>query len=324
VFFRMKFSIPALAASALVLCTACTDSAPTEQTTFFAMDTAVSITLPADSSAQSAQEAITALSGSLDSFRADSVVSSLNETGQVTDAALAKILSQTASLSDRFGDAVSLTCGNVTKLWGISTDSPAVPSEQELHTALQTVDDTQIRLQGDQITLENGAALDLGSVAKGYALDAVYERWQTEDVPYGICSMHSAVLLFGEKPDKSLFTVQIQSPDDAAKTLGTVSVPACFLATAGGYERYFTADDGNEYCHILDLQTGYPVQSDLTTVTVFTDNGLKADYLSTLIFLEGTESIQSHLTAADYQIVAADQNGTLYISDGLQFTEAPV
>ena len=45
-----------------------------------------------------------------------------------------------------------------------------------------------------------------------------------------------------------------------------------------------------------------------------------SDFLSTLIWLEGTEHLEEHLHAEDYQIVAQDQSGKLYVSDGLHFT----
>lgn len=317
----MKFSFSCICFGAVLLFTGCTDSAVTDHTSFFAMDTAVSVILPADCSPQAAKEEIMSLSDSLDGYRSESVLTQLAENTSVTDPDLAAIVSESRSLSARFGDAVSLSCGRVTKLWGIATDAPCVPDADALQTALQTVDDSQIRVDGNTVIIAEGTELDLGSVAKGYALDRVSEIWQSEGVPYGICSMRSAVLLYGEKPDGNLFSVQIQSPDDASQPLGTVSVPACFVATAGGYERYFTTENGETYCHILDLTTGYPVRSDLTTVTVFTDNGLKADYLSTLIFIEGTQNIAAHLAAADYDLIAADTDGRLYISEGLQFSE---
>ena len=79
-------------------------------------------------------------------------------------------------------------------------------------------------------------------------------------------------------------------------------------------------DYGKKYCHILDPKTGMPAESDLTTVTVFCDSGLKSDFLSTLMWMEGRKNLPAHLKAKDYQIVAQDTAGTLYVSDGLDFT----
>ena len=106
-------------------------------------------------------------------------------------------------------------------------------------------------------------------------------------------------MCYGEKPDGAAFQIQIRDPDGDG-TLGTVSTDSCFLSTSGGYERYFIADDGKKYCHILDPKTGMPAESDLTTVTVFCDSGLKSDFLSTLIWMEGSKNLPAHLKAGNF------------------------
>lgn len=297
---------------------------PSAESGFFAMDTFASFSaLPDGTSTDAAKEAVLALDKALDCHESDSEISRLNAAGTLScTSPLPTIVTQTKELEARFGDAVQLSCGQLTSLWSITSDHPRVPDDAAREQAQKTVNDDAVTVSGDTVTIGGGAALDLGAVAKGYALDAVAQQWAQDGISHGIFSMHSAVLLYGQKPSGSDFSVQIQDPQSQGKVLGTVTTPACFLATAGGYERFFTADDGKQYCHILDLTTGKPVESDLTTVTVFTDNGLKADYLSTLIFLGGTAELQAHLNADDYKLVAADRDGTLYVSDGLSFMEA--
>jgi thiamine biosynthesis lipoprotein len=129
--------------------------------------------------------------------------------------------------------------------------------------------------------------------------------------------MTSSVLLYGKKPDNSKFNVEIRNPDGNG-IIGTVKTDACFLSTSGGYERFFTVD-GENYPHIIDLSTGYPTQSDLTSVTVFCDSGILSDYLSTKILIEGTENIENHLESDLYKVAAFDENGNSYISKGLDF-----
>ena len=86
---------------------------------------------------------------------------------------------------------------------------------------------------------------------------------------------------------------------------------------SGGYERYFEAN-GKTYCHIIDPKTGYPAETDLTTVTVFCDSGIESDFLSTMIFLDGSENIGKYLNSDNFKIFAADKNKKLYISESKQ------
>lgn len=144
------------------------------------------------------------------------------------------------------------------------------------------------------------------------------ELLDEDEVSYGVVSMTSSMLLYGEKPDGEPFRIAVRGAEDG-EILGTAEVQSCFLSTSGGYERFFTDDSGKTYSHILDTKTGYPVETDLTTVTVFCENGLLSDYLSTLIYMGGTASLEEHLNADEYKLVAADNDGNIYVSDGLVF-----
>ena len=304
-----------------LLLTACAaPQTPAETKNVWVMDTACTISLHGGSGDAAAQR-LSGLEQMLDNYDPDSDISRLNAAGTLSGIPeLAEIAAQTADLQQRFGSRVDLTVGKLTALWGITTDHPHVPSAAELRAVLPTISPAHVSTSGDTVTLADGAQLDCGAVAKGYALDQVKALLEQDTgITWGTVSMTSSILCYGEKPDGAPFRLEIRDPDGDG-VLGTASVDACFLSTSGGYERYFTADDGKQYCHILDPVTGMPAETDLTTVTVFCDSGLMSDFLSTSIWMEGTAGIESHLHAADYQIVAQDKDGTLYVSDGLDFT----
>lgn len=125
-------------------------------------------------------------------------------------------------------------------------------------------------------------------------------------------STGSSVLFYGD----GRFDVSITNPGGGL--LAEVKTNQGFLSTSGGYERYFEAN-GKTYCHIIDPKTGYPAETDLTTVTVFCDSGIESDFLSTMIFLDGSENIGKYLNSDNFKIFAADKNKKLYISEGLEY-----
>ena len=173
-----------------------------------------------------------------------------------------------------------------------------------------------ITINGNNITLENNAILDFGCVAKGIALDKVKELLDKEDSHYSLITTGSSILVYGNQYGEQ--NIDIASPDKQGY-IGSVTLRGgCFISTSGGYERYAEID-GKKYCHIIDTKTGYPTETDLTTVTVFCDSGLESDFLSTLIFTGGTKEIEKHLHSDSYKIVAADKDKNLYVSDGLDF-----
>ena len=67
------------------------------------------------------------------------------------------------------------------------------------------------------------------------------------------------------------------------------------ISTSGSYERYFE-QDGIRYHHILDPATGYPVQNDLVSVSIFADSAADADALSTACFVLGCDAALQLLT----------------------------
>ena len=90
------------------------------------------------------------------------------------------------------------------------------------------------------------------------------------------------------------------------------------VVTSGGYERYFTGEDGRVYWHILDPATGCPARSGLLSVTVIGSEGWRCDGLSTALFVMGPEKAREHwLQAGDYELVLVTEDGEVIVTDGL-------
>lgn len=90
------------------------------------------------------------------------------------------------------------------------------------------------------------------------------------------------------------------------------------IVTSGSYQRYFTSN-GNIYHHIIDPNTGYPVNNNLASVSVISDSGMKADALSTSLFVMGMEkAIEYQKKYKDFEVVFITNENEIYITSGLQ------
>jgi len=236
---------------------------------------------------------------------------------------LFNIIDISLKLSKQYGNSVDISSGALTRLWGVSSENPRVPSESEILKAVKTTGHEKISLNEEtkEISLQSGTEIDLGSVAKGYACDKLKEIYEDSNVSCAIASLGSSSLLYGKKPDGSEFSVEIKNPDGGA-ALGVIKTGETFLSTSGGYERFFEVN-GKKYCHIFDVSTGYPAESGLTSVTVLCDSGIKSDFLSTLIFIEGKDGLKKHLSAKDYSIVAVTDDKKIYVSPDINFEIYP-
>ena len=315
---RFKALAAAVCCIALTGCGAQDIQDPQTQRTVFVMDTAASVKGTA-SDVDRAVDTLTRLDGLFDRYDKESDIYSINArlNTDVSDCT-AELIGQSVRLSEIYGEKVSIFAGDITDAWGINSDEPAVPSEETLSIALNSFRNASFSLDTMSFADENGS-VNVGSVAKGYALDKVAE--QLDDGEYCIVSMTSSVLLHGKKPDGGKFSVSIRDPADGESSLGTLRTDECFLSTSGGSERFFEVD-GKRYIHIFDLESGTPCETDLTSVTVICDSGILSDFLSTLIFIEGTKELGKFMQDTRLGIVAVTDKNTVYISENVDFSLA--
>lgn len=316
----MRIKSLAAAAICCITLTGCASDAsrqPQTQRTVFVMDTTASVKGTA-SDAELAVDTLTRLGGLFDRYDQSSDIYAINarQNAAVSDYT-AELIEQSMRLSETYGGKVSIFAGSITDAWNITAEKPSVPAEETIERALNGFRNASFSLDSMSFTDENGS-VDVGSVAKGYALDKVKEQLGGDCC---IVSMTSSVLLHGKKPDGGKFAVSVRDPEGGEKSLGTLHTDECFLSTSGGYERFFEID-GKRYIHIFDLSTGKPCETDLASVTVICDNGLLSDFLSTLIFIEGTARLGEFMNDPRLGIVAVTNDNTVYISENVDFTLA--
>lgn len=305
------------AAICCIALTGCGSDDTQTQRTVFVMDTAASVKGTA-SDVELAIDTLTHLSGLFDRYDPKSDIYSVNNRldTDISDYT-SELIEQSVRLSEIYGGNVSIFAGDITDVWNIGSDNPTVPSEETLSDALKSFRNASFSLDTMSFTDENGS-IDVGSVAKGYALDKIAEQLGDECC---IVSMTSSVLLHGRKPNGEKFSVSIRDPADDKGSLGTLHTDECFLSTSGGCERFFEVG-GKRYIHIFDLSNGMPCETDLTSVTVICDSGVLSDFLSTLIFIEGTDSLGKFMADTRLGIIAVTDKNTIYISENVDFTPA--
>ena len=290
--------------------------------TVFAMDTVMELTAYGENAeealVQSEQE-INRLDGLLRRGDEKSEVYKLNQTQGGTLSEDTKTLIATAlNISQETDGAFDITVAPVMDLWGFYTKEFRVPTETELSVALDTVDYRRIHLDGGTVSLEDGTAIDLGGIAKGYLSDQIMEIYRNAGVTSGIVSLGGNVQTLGSKPDGTPWRVGIEDPDDTDDLIGVLSVTDKAVITSGSYQRFFE-ENGITYHHIIDPKTGCPAKSGLKSVTVVADRGILADGLSTALFVMGLEAGgEFWRTHDDFEAVFITDTNRIYITQGLQ------
>ena len=100
--------------------------------------------------------------------------------------------------------------------------------------------------------------------------------------------------------------------------MGRLSCSDRIIATSGSYERCFEGEDGRLYSHIIDPKTGRPVDNGILSVTVVSESGLRADALSTALFVMGVDkAMDFYRESRDFDCVILTADRRAYVSKGV-------
>lgn len=295
-----------------------------ESFTGFAMGSPVSITVYGKHKGFSGNDAVNKakqLEGLISSVASDAEVYRLNESeGPVKlSAETIEIINRTEEIYKETSGRASVAAGALTNLWGFETDDFKQPSDDQIKKALISTIDENIIIDGDTVELKNGAKLNLGSVGKGRACDNILKYIKEySGITGAVAISGGSVGVFGKPLNRDSFTIGIRNPYGKVNDyFATVNLNDSFISTSGDYEKTFTGSDGKKYFHILDLKTGYPVKTDLTSVSVIAKNGLTSDALSTACFILGEEKSLKLLKKYDAEAVFVYHDKTVSITSGL-------
>ena len=188
------------------------------------------------------------------------------------------------------GHRVDAMLGSVLSLWheareeGIQNPAEAyLPDENTLREAQKHTGFDLIEIDEENCTvrlLDAQAQLDVGALAKGYAVQRI-----CENIPEGyLISVGGNVVSTGPKPDGTAWTVGVQDPEGDGQTyLHKLSLFKGAVVTSGDYQRLYYVN-GSAYHHIIDPETLYP-GTKWRAVTVITEDSGIGDALSTALFL---------------------------------------
>ncbi len=322
-----KRLLPLLLALALLLA-ACnllpdpnTGSRAMTERSIWAMDTQMDLRLYGDADGTVMAELVALLNELDHSFSAtsaDSALTALNETGRTDQSRIVALTEAALGISELTGGALDITLLPVSRAWGFGGDSYRVVPAEELEALREQVGMDRIAVSGGTISLSGGAKLDFGALAKGYAADLCRARMEAAGIS-GILSLGGNIQTVGTKPDGSDWIVGVQDPDDPGRYNLTLRLSGSkAVVTSGDYQRCFM-QDGLRYCHILDPETLSPVRGSLRSVTVVTDQGLKADGLSTALFVLGREAGTAlWRELGDFEVIWMEDDGTIWLTPGLK------
>ncbi|MFA4993387.1 MAG: FAD:protein FMN transferase [Candidatus Omnitrophota bacterium] len=224
----------------------------------------------------------------LSKYILNSEISRLNRTGRLSlSPDTFYIIKKAKEFWQDSDGAFDITVAPLVDIWGFSSQRYRVPDEGLIKTTLKLVGCDKIILHEENNVVEfkfPGMKIDLGAIGKGFAVDRAVNKLKENNIDNCLINAGGQIYALGEKSG-SPWKIAIQNPSKP-EISATLELKDKSASTSGDYEQFFF-EDGKRYCHIIDPKTGYPVTSEISSVTVIADSGLEADALSTAIFVLG-------------------------------------
>ncbi len=291
--------------------TSCKNTAE-ETASFEAMDTVMSLKVyGGDGICGTLEARAHELDELLSSADTDSEIYRLNKNGtaRLTGDALT-LINRSLSLSAETDGSFDMTVYPAVCAWGFISGNYQIPDGKTLDALAQNIDYRQVSVNGDSVSLPENAAIDLGAVAKGYLADECADILGGSGASCAVLNLGGTILLYG-----AAFKVGVADPENPAGYFGYLSCGEGVVATSGGYERYFE-QDGVRYIHILDPKTAKPVDNGTLSVTIFSDDGVLSDALSTALFVMGIDKATAYYQNHDgFDFILLTDDGKLYVTE---------
>ena len=288
------------------------------------------ITYQSDTNYQKEIEAeLQKVDNSLSPFNKTSIISRVNRNEKVkVDEMFSEVFQLAEKISGDTDGAFDITVAPMVNAWGFGFKTGNPPTKQTIDSLRAIVGFNTVSLQDGYVIKKNPKTmLDCSAIAKGYGTDVVARFLKKKGVQNFMVEIGGEIVVNGNSEKLQPWRIGINKPtDDSLNTSqaiqDVVSVSNIAMATSGNY-RNFYYKNGKKYAHTINPKTGYPVQHNILSATVFADDCATADAYATsfmVLGLDGAKKIlEKHPELCAY-LIYSDQKGSnqIWYSPSLQ------
>jgi len=229
----------------------------------------------------------------LSKYNPESEVSKLNKLGNLKASPETFYIIKRAKEFWQVSDgAFDITVAPLVDLWGFTDKKYYLPKEEEIKDILNLVGANKIILKELENVIKfsvSGMKIDLGAIAKGYAVDCAVKKLKENNIKSCLINAGGQIYALGDKFGLA-WKIAVRNPR-GKDLMDYLVIKDKAVSTSGDYEQYFIKGK-KRYAHIFNPKTGYPTDSGVISVTVIAQDGITCDALSTAIFVLGKEKGQ--------------------------------
>jgi thiamine biosynthesis lipoprotein len=246
----------------------------TWQITYYAKDSLISI--------DQVEQIFAEIDSSMSLYKPFSVINQFNASvkGVKIDKHLKRVIVRSKIVSEETNGIFDITVKPLVEAWGFGVNSQNTnPNKKEIEEILNCVGNHQIILKGDSlIKTKPCVQIDVNGIAQGYTVDLIANYLETKSIRNYMVEVGGEIMVKGKKSDGNHFTIGIESPDDVLDLpfKQIISLKSGAITTSGIY-RKFKMQGSKKLSHLIDAKTGYPIDNEMISVTVWAKDAILAD-----------------------------------------------
>lgn len=259
-------------------------------------------------------------------YKEDSELSRINREAAdktlIISQEMADILARSIEFSVLSDGAFDVTFSSVGYLYDYRRQ--VKPSDAQIATALAGINYRHLLLDRSKRTLHfarPGVRIDLGGIAKGWAVDCSIEILKARGIAHASVTAGGDTRLLGDRRGRP-WNVGIRDPRQQGKVAVVLPLSDTAISTSGDYERFFEVD-GVRHHHIINPKTGKSA-SGVRSVTVVASDATTTEGLTKSVFIKGAvEGLRLVHSLKNVDAIVIDDQGKVHVSSGLQTMLAP-
>lgn len=272
-------------------------------------------------------EAISRVDKLMSNYKADSEISLINQQAGrnyvKVEPEVLKVIRMAIKVAALSGGAFDITIAPLVELWGFHRKNGHMPPTESIQKVLPLINYKNILIDEKKRKVKlklPGMMIDLGGIAKGYAVDQAIEALKNNGIDQALVNAGGDLYVLGHPPKRNFWHIGIRHPFVPNKTVSSLKIRDQAIATSGNYENFFVLK-GKRYSHILDPKTGQPIQG-IASVTALAKTAMEADALATAVSVLGPEKgieLLNNQPDVEGIIILDDPNKPGYlVSQGLE------
>lgn len=241
------------------------------------------------------------VNASLSMFNKNSVISKINRSeSDSVDSLFVRMFEMALQVNRESEGAFDITVAPLSNAWGFGFKNEAFPSAGKIDSLLQYVGMEKLVLADGKLRkAAEGVEMDASSIAKGLGVDLVADYFDQKGIENYMVEIGGEVRVKGQNDKGRDWRVGVDKPiDNATMQDRALEFVVCLsegaLATSGNY-RNFYIHEGKKYGHTINPKTGYPVQRDILSSSVYAKTCMEADAYATAFMVLGMEKAKQML-----------------------------